>query len=177
MDEDIDRLISAINLLISEDMELLKQDVHESSISGMMIEHLANSFDEFDYDIDTQYNKMILDNKLVRKQAEFLVSELPQSKQKKTGVDTSESALRNILPDIIFHNRNSNTQNFMVIEIKKTTNKSKTAREWDILKLKTMTSGRLNYSYGVFIDFKTGEDFDLNQAYMLQVYSEGIQIL
>ena len=56
----IDRLKQALNNFIESESQLLIQDAHEGSITGQFVEYLAESFDDFDYDIDTQYNKYSL---------------------------------------------------------------------------------------------------------------------
>ncbi|MEP1034407.1 hypothetical protein [Ekhidna sp.] len=177
MDETIKRIKSAVDSFILEDSELLEQDAHEASITGHLMEHLAVEFDDFEYNIDTQYNKMILENVLIKKEAEFLISSLPLNKWPENWEDDQERALKAILPDIIFHDRASSNENFIIIEVKKSTNKSKEDREWDILKLKEMTAGQLNYQFGVFIDFFTGAEFTTDNPYVLQLFQKGQLIM
>lgn len=164
---------SALDKFISEQFELLIQDAHEGAITGLMIEYLAEAFDDYEFSIDTQYNKKILDNQLIKKEAEFLIDSLPLKKWPKTWDKDQEFVKREILPDIIFHDRSSSNHNFLIIEVKKSTNKSISEREWDLLKLSAMTAGGLNYEYGLFVDFKTGKDFQDSSPYDIMIYEKG----
>ena len=173
----VDQLKSALKNFVDHESELLIQDAHEGSITGLLIEYLAESFDDFDYSIDTQYNKRILDNELINKEADFFISTLPLDKWPKTWENNQEYIKKEILPDIIFHDRQSSNHNYLIIEVKKSTNKNKSDREWDLTKLSQMTLGGLNYKYGVFIDFMTGEDYNPNNPYNLTIFEKGNIVL
>jgi hypothetical protein len=173
----VDQLKLALKNFVDHESELLIQDAHEGSITGLLIEYLAESFDDFDYSIDTQYNKRILDNELINKEADFLISTLPLDKWPKTWEKNQEYIKKEILPDIIFHDRQSSNHNYLIIEIKKSTNKNKLDREWDLTKLSQMTMSGLNYKYGVFIDFKTGAEYDSNNPYNLTIFENGNIVL
>jgi hypothetical protein len=64
-----------------------------------------------------------------------------------------------IFPDIIIHRRGT-SQNHIVIEAKKTQNKNREARLYDLLKLATMTApgGQFGYCRGIFMDLPVGSD-------------------
>lgn len=167
------RLQNALNNFVNNESDLLIQDSHEASITGLLVEYLAESFDDFDYDIDTQYNKRILENEIVNKQMEFLITNLPLHKWPKTWDNNQEYTKKELLPDIIFHDRGSGNHNYLVIEVKKSTNKSISDREWDLIKLSEMTSRDLNYEYGAFIEFTTGSEFNNEKPYSLTLFSKG----
>jgi hypothetical protein len=169
----VDQLRKALKDFVDNESDLLVQDSHEGAITGQLIEYLAESFDDFDYSIDTQYNKRILDNELINKEADFLISSLPIDKWPKTWNENQEYTKKEILPDIIFHDRQSSNHNFIIIEVKKSTNKSKSDREWDFIKLSEMIKGGLNYRFGVFIDFTTGEAFDKGKPFSLTIFEKG----
>jgi hypothetical protein len=66
---------------------------------------------------------------------------------------------KTIYPDIIIHQRGT-SNNYVVIEAKKTSNLDKEARLFDIVKLLTLVkSPDFNYKQGVFIDLPVGSDF------------------
>ncbi len=63
-----------------------------------------------------------------------------------------------IFPDIIFHQRGT-IQNLAVVELKKTTNTSKAARLYDLVKLHLLvTDEKYRYEHAYFIDAATGEE-------------------
>lgn len=66
---------------------------------------------------------------------------------------------KTIYPDIIVHKRGT-SNNYIVIEAKKTTNTNKEARLFDIVKLLTLVKSHdFDYKQGVFIDLPVGSDF------------------
>lgn len=66
---------------------------------------------------------------------------------------------KTIYPDIIIHRRGT-SDNYIVIEAKKTSNANNEARLFDLLKLLTLVkSPDFNYKIGIFIDFPVGTDF------------------
>jgi len=169
----IEKLRYAIDSFVEHENELLIQDSHEASITGCLVHYLAKTFNDFEYDIDTQYNKRILDNQIVSKQMEFLIYKLPLHKWPRNWDNNQETMKKELLPDIIFHNRKSSDQNFLVIEVKKTTNKNTADREWDLMKLREMTSRDLHYKYGAFIDFTAGEEYVKQKPYSLIIFENG----
>lgn len=66
---------------------------------------------------------------------------------------------KTIYPDIIIHKRGT-SDNYIVIEAKKTSNSNREARLFDIVKLLTLVkSDDFNYKQGVFIDLPVESDF------------------
>lgn len=67
---------------------------------------------------------------------------------------------RAVFPDIIVHKRGINTENILIVEVKKST--SKVPFDYDFIKLKAYTSNYygndLNYQLGVFIELLTNEE-------------------
>lgn len=169
----INHLRTALNDFVVKESELLKQDSHVGSITGHLIKYLENSFSNFKFSIDTQYNKRVLDNVLINKEADFLINSLPLNKWPLTWENGQQYIKREILPDIIFHDQQSRDHNYIIIEIKKSTNKNRSDRDWDFVKLSEMTKGELNYRYGVFIDFMTGKEFNENKPYYLTIFEKG----
>lgn len=65
---------------------------------------------------------------------------------------------KTIYPDIIIHKRGTK-ENLIVIEAKKSTNKNRVSRFYDLLKLATLTTlPEYKYRQGVFIDIPVGND-------------------
>lgn len=111
----IEKLRSALNNFVKNESVILTQDAHEGTISGLIVKYLTESFDDFQYDIDTQYNKRILDNILISKQAHFLIHKLPLDKWPKNWDDNQQYINKEILSDIIFHDQQSSNQNYLII--------------------------------------------------------------
>lgn len=173
VEELINRLKNALQQFLLNEKALLIQDAHEETISTSLISHLKQEFSDFQYAIDGQYDKRIINSELYRKHIDVLVDRLPKSKIPKNLLEGQKIIKKKILPDIIFHDRDSSNHNFLVIELKKSQNKNKDERRFDLIKLEEMTSGDLHYSYGVFIDFFTGDEFRDDKPYTLIVIKNG----
>lgn len=167
------RLHQALGEFTICEKELLIQDAHKEAISTSLITYLKRQFPDFPYAIDGQYDKRIIDSELYKKHTEFLIEKLPKSKIPKRLRQGQATLKKEILPDIIFHDRKSSNHNFLVIEIKKSTNVSNAERKFDLVKLEVMTSQDLHYCFGAFIDFKTGKDYTTLEPYKLKLVQNG----
>ncbi len=173
MNDLINRLKSALNAFVIEHETLVKQDVHEEAMTAVLLHYFEQTFSDLSLNIDTNYNKRILDNEMINKQSEFLIEKLPLAQWPKNWENGQIHIKKEILPDFIFHNRSNANENFLIIELKKTTNRNSADRKWDHIKLHEMTGRDLNYEYGVFIDLKTGAHYDKTNPIVLTVYSKG----
>lgn len=73
--------------------------------------------------------------------------------------------LKTIYPDIIVHKRGV-TDNYIVIEAKKSTNRVKESRLYDLVKLLTLVeSSEYNYRKGFFIDVPCGKDLSFHNKF------------
>lgn len=63
---------------------------------------------------------------------------------------------------ILYHKRGNNDENYIVIEIKKSTNNSPEEIDYDKRKLKEYKS-QLGYKFAIFINIATGSDFSSTQ--------------
>jgi hypothetical protein len=167
------RIKSVLDNFIIAEKELLVQDSHEEAITGSLLGFLRQEFTDLEFDIDTQYNRRILDNELMVKTAEFLIYKLPLNKWPAYWEGGQKSIKKEILPDFIFHKRQNSENNFLIIELKKSTNKDSADRDWDHLKLREMTRRELNYDYGLFIELSTGADYGVGNNYAIVQYSDG----
>jgi len=76
-----------------------------------------------------------------------------------------EEELQTIYPDIIIHRRGTH-ENHIVIEAKKTKNRSRKARLYDLAKLAILvSSSNYNYRKGIFIDLPVGNDYTNFSSY------------
>jgi hypothetical protein len=75
-------------------------------------------------------------------------------------LNNGRKIIKSISPDIIVHHRGT-MNNFIVFEIKKSTNRNKPARLYDLVKLITLVqSAEYNYKYGYFVDIPTAHNGD-----------------
>ena len=89
-------------------------------------------FSDWEWDIDHLWDDRIKDNKIVQKRTMFAKNNLPKDKIPQKYKDAPvEEIEKSIVPDIIFHDRNSDNHNFIVIEVKLSKNTSKSERDFD----------------------------------------------
>jgi hypothetical protein len=134
--EDVDKkLREALKRLLSDDSYLLKNDVNERSISHRFAMYLQRLFDG--WHVDCEYNKDHDDTKKIS---------FPKE------VATNDTDAKTVYPDIIIHKRGT-SENFVVIEVKKSTNRD--GNNYDKQKLKAFKDD-LGYCYAVALTLKTG---------------------
>jgi hypothetical protein len=157
------RLNSAIDILRIKDSYLLEHNVSERAITHKLAEYLqyviGNSLN-----VDCEYNRNIEDISNSKK-IHILASEIEEFRNLRNrssnvidfcGDDYLEVS---VLPDIIVHIRGKNSNNILVIEVKKST--SSISRDYDFKKLKCYTddiseANNLKYKFGAFVLFYTG---------------------
>lgn len=125
-------LNAALDSLFTHDKHLLSADVNERSLSHMLAVHLLSYFPN--YQVDCEYNRDGFDIK------KLMLAERP--------VKDDEVEAVTIFPDIIVHKRGENSQNILVIEMKKAS--STINHDYDIKKLKAFKS-ELRYLFAVHV--------------------------
>lgn len=168
-------LSNCLTWFCKEQAKLLAIDVQEQSITNALIKYLEIDFLELGLDINVDFNKRIVENIYVKKRIDFLVGELHHSKMNGGELIDEDYYRKAVLPDVIFHDIETALDNFLVLEIKKSTNNDKQDRNFDILKLKTFTSTDLNYQFGAFIDFTTGKDYDEHSPFSIRYFIDGME--
>ena len=139
IDSEIEAKIhQAINELLIQDRTLLQYDVNERTISHQLAIHIKKEFPY--WDVDCEYNRNHDDVKRLR---------LPKRK-----VDSDDTFAQTVFPDIIVHHRGTD-ENFVVIEIKKSSNPESPDR--DFQKLNAFKS-QLGYKFAIFVKFSVDED-------------------
>ncbi|GGG88693.1 hypothetical protein [Paenibacillus radicis (ex Gao et al. 2016)] len=141
------------------DKYLLQNDLNERTIAHKLANYLQEEFNE--YNVDCEYNKNV-DEETGNKNIYFLKMdclELNKEFAKVTTIDDVEYMRKSIYPDIVIHERGTNTRNLLIIEIKKSTNR--TDRKFDFKKMQCYTDSsrhnKLSYTWGLFIEFKIGD--------------------
>lgn len=126
----------AVQILFKNDVYLLKNNVHERSITHKLAEYLQILFP--DLNVDCEYNK--------KGDASEILSKIMRIKDKNNNEKECS-----VYPDIIIHERHTKN-NLLIIEVKKKISNQK--KEWDIKKLQFFTSLQdYHYSFGLFIEF------------------------
>jgi hypothetical protein len=136
--EEINQKVNvAIGVLLKNDAELLKIDVHERSITHKFAEYLQFQFP--DWNVDCEYNR----------KGEFGMKDIHGDIEE----CTEHKRQYRVFPDIIVHQRKITKCNLLVIEVKKNTSNKK--KECDERKLKFFTDPKFeyHYSYGLFVEF------------------------
>lgn len=160
------RLDTALRTLYLKDSHLLKNSVHERSLTHKLAEYLQQLFPE--YNVDCEYNLDIDDESkrkkwVSEKAKEKLIELLNEFKTIKTEnwnlSEEIEKVSKNFYPDIIVHKRGSNKNNLFVIEAKK--NGADTS--FDKEKLIAFTNNkdkihRYKYQLGAIVSFDVGKE-------------------
>lgn len=126
----------AIDSLLTNDSILLENDTAERTITARLACYIQEQFHE--WNVDCEYNRNHHDVKRLTAVCKPL--------------DNGNGS--SVYPDIIVHKRMTE-KNLIVIEVKKTTNK--TTDDCDKTKLKAFID-ELGYQYGLFIRFRTGKE-------------------
>lgn len=135
---------NAIQKLIDLDGALLEIDANERTITHRLAIYIEELFPD-EWDVDCEYNRLFDDTKKIATSKKIFHS---------TDMNTTvmDEHAKTVFPDIIVHKRNT-PENFVVIEVKKTTNR--TPDEIDLGKLQAYKD-QLGYAYAIFIRFRTG---------------------
>lgn len=133
-EEVVRRIDRGLMFFLTEDNFLLENNLNERTISHKLAGYIQNEFS--DWDVDCEYNRNI--DRVKRVTPVYIF--------------TDDTDANTVYPDIIVHIRNTE-QNLLVIEIKKKATES--SKNNDINKIKSFIR-ELNYRYGLFIDFETG---------------------
>ncbi|OFX75330.1 MAG: hypothetical protein A2X12_09280 [Bacteroidetes bacterium GWE2_29_8] len=133
------KIETAYRKLIKYDSYLLTNSANERSITHKLGEYLKEEF--LEYDVDCEYNLNGLDPKKI---SSF-----------KKNIESDNTDAVSVYPDIIIHKRGT-TENFIVIEAKKSSNKNKDDNE----KLSNYKND-LGYKHAFFIIFPVAEQFNL----------------
>lgn len=138
----LDEIVSlCLQELYDQEGQILTQDISERAICGRLAMLMCPKFPM--YSVDIEYNRKGpgLEPKDI---------EMPD--------ETGELTTNRVFPDIIVHERGHNLRNFLVVEVKKSTNAVRD--EHDLAKLQALCA-QLRYQYGLFLRLSTGSNSDL----------------
>lgn len=128
----IEKLKRCIEKLKKEDWYLIENNASERSIAHRLAVYLEDEFTG--YNVDCEYN-INIEHESGRKKIYLLKEEFKKYKSKNQKIEDKEVS---IFPDIIIHKRGVNTDNILVIEMKKDT--STVEDNFDRFKLEKFTA-------------------------------------
>ncbi len=141
--EIIQKVQSAKAKFLQWDSDLLEINVNERTMTHKLAEYLQQEF--VGWNVDCEYNRNINDEKW-----------LPQPPEGTVGREFwQDSDAKTVFPDIIVHQRRTNT-NILVIEAKKSSNRDRGA--WDETKLRAFKNPPYNYLASLFVKFLVAPD-------------------
>lgn len=126
-----ERVKVAVNKLLREDGELLRNNTSEQAVTHRLAVHIASILPK--WHVDCEYNR---DMETI-KRLKYSLSE------------NGNIAERSVIPDIIVHKRET-ANNLLVVEVKKSTNSE--PDDADLRKLQAFHE-QLGYEYAVFFRF------------------------
>lgn len=159
------RVMRAIQMLLRHDSFLLDKNVNERSITHKLAECLQREFCE--WHVDCEYNR--IGKTRIRKALPGLRKELLETGNRKAlpgsrkelrelrllkTVETDNATGDTVFPDIIVHHRGDETDNLLVVEVKKSTS-TRNAQRIDKVKLE-LYKERLQYRFAAFLLLQAG---------------------
>ncbi|WP_185208009.1 hypothetical protein [Chryseobacterium sp. C3] len=158
----------AISCLLENDLHLLQQNLSERSIAHKLAYYLTDLFEN--YHVDCEYNGDLTCDGLRK------ILQIPQEVMEELAVRSiRQNDTYNIFPDIIVHERRTNERNHLIIEMKKKNTNHK-EKEYDFIKLKEFTK-QYRYNLGIYLEFQTGENSQINEVRYFQKGEEKIETL
>lgn len=155
--EILSKIDLALQSLFSNDSYLLERRLNERSIAFKLAEYLQPLFNG--YNVDSEYNGD------AGKENDRKALSIAENRIREIGFDPNEDNHYSISPDIIIHKRGLNTDNLVVIEVKKDTSLDK-HKQFDLIKLEHLTidflGNHYNYRLGIALILYTGNKTGTN---------------
>ncbi len=129
-------LEQALKRLRDADQHLLENNSNERSIASKLAGYLDKYFSKYEYNVDFDYNRQ---------------GDAGAAKRLKLPEEWRGPTDR-VMPDVIVHHRGCNSQNLLVIEMKKSPNQE--SRERDGQRIKAFCE-QLDYNYGALVECET----------------------
>lgn len=155
--EDIRRHVhDSLNDLLQYDRALIVNNVSERAITHKLAEYLQKRFSTLH--VDCEYNRDYERGEGARKELYLLRGE--RDDKIRAGLSEEDMLAVSTYPDIIVHRRLVNSENLLVIEVKKTN--SNVDATFDHRKLSAFTDNtdcnKYHFKYGIFILIDIGEN-------------------
>lgn len=138
-----DKLRGAVVGFIQNDVFLLENDVSERALTHRLANYIEAEFSSDGVFVDCEYNRMLgEDGKQVPKEIFTLIE---------NDISSNDPEGKTVFPDIIVHGRRGdNSNNILIVEVKKSTNLTGKNQKQDECKIEAYCD-QLNYRYGVFL--------------------------
>lgn len=135
----------AIKTLLANDIFLITNNVNERSITHKLATYLNIELNKNkkEWDIDCEYN--IMSKKVIEK--DFITKKLNLRIDQ---INNNDVSAKTVYPDIIIHRRDSDKNNLLAIEVKKSKKLEKESCIFDRKKLIGFTT-EMNYKFGLFL--------------------------
>lgn len=149
-------ITECLDELFDKDFLLLKHDVSERAITHKLAEYIQKRIPELN--VDCEYNRNV-EEKDSKKINILKTKRISIVKSDFKDFETEDDLLAiSTYPDIIVHRRTKNSENMLIIEVKK--KNSKVHSDFDHQKLMAFTDqseqNPYHYKFGVFILLETG---------------------
>ena len=163
INEILKRIDNSIKSVLENEYDILERGLNEPNLTGHLTKYLTPYFEEVT--VDPEYNG----DKL--KDSDRKALEIARNRIIEIGMSPNETDNYQLTPDIIIHQRNTNDNHLVVIEVKKDNN-SKNRKDFDLLKLEHMTidynGNHYNYRIGIAIVFGTKKRAGKYEIYYFQ---------
>lgn len=146
-DEVEEKLDRALEKLVDNDAELIDIDVNERTLTHRLAIYIEEEFP--DLNVDCEYNRKDGDPKRIRW--------LRPCNQLYSNLSPDDTITRTVYPDIIVHRRMGQQSNLLVVEVKKSSNK--TPDECNLSKLQELKKDP-GYAHAAFIKIRTDGTMD-----------------
>ena len=164
------KLNLALDKLYVKDWYLLRNSVHERSITHKLGEYLQEFFPEYDVDCEYDYDIENKDGGFKKQIYGFFSTQIKDIKNKLKDLGQGyvpeneiqeylKEITKNFYPDIIIHKRGTNKHNLLVIEAKKNSGDSTFDQEKLIALCEEKGRNHYKYQLGVSLILSNGENF------------------
>ena len=159
----------SLRSLYEYDKILLDRSIKEECINHRFAIYLENHFKNSNkiYNVDVEYNRNVTTRKLI------FLEDFPNDRKvfNKKIILLDKENFKEVIPDIIIHERGSNSNNYLCIEAKKVYNNSKKDR--DINKLIGLLNEPFYYKFACLVEYLPNQDY----FYVLLLLKENEDIL
>lgn len=165
----LNKVDQAIRNFLENEIDLLRRRLNELSFSFSLARELTPLFE--DYNVDAEYSGD------VEKPNDRKELEISNFERESVGKKSNHIGIYKFTPDVIIHKRGTNTQNLVVIEVKKD-NSPISEKKNDIIRLKKLTKktsvNHYNYKLGIALELGTKENAG---NYEIKFFQNGIEVL
>lgn len=138
------KFISALDVLVRNEKQLIQNDINERTLAHRLAIYLESEFPG--YNVDIEYNRNVEigehEPKYIWNVKEGFENAYKRAIQAHADIKEFIEQITTY-PDIIVHERGTNSHNLLVIEIKKNNNKT----DWEIDKTKLIAFTKLDEGY------------------------------